>query len=103
MKLNLATEFLGILAPVEITAKEFIDQCRTECAPAAKPGKKRQDALNRIRYSGYHNDVRTMLEIRLRHRISHEAAMESFAAGARAKRNGIPCGCYQCRKERGEV
>lgn len=58
---------------------------------------KRKDALNALRFAGYHGDNARATVLYIENRVSIAAANEAFAQGARAKRNGIPCGCNDCK------
>jgi hypothetical protein len=60
---------------------------------------KRADALNAIRFAGYHDDSRTAVRIYVENRISRAAYVGAWAEGQIAKQNGKPCGCPQCQRE----
>lgn len=57
---------------------------------------KRKDALNALRFAGYHGDHGTATRLYIENRISRDSANAAFYEGARAKKNGMPCGCKEC-------
>lgn len=60
---------------------------------------KRKDALALIKYAGYHGDTAKGMRLYVENRISYQAYIETFRAGARAKKNGMLCTCSQCQQE----
>lgn len=59
---------------------------------------KRADALAAIKFAGYHGDRRALVRLRIEQHIATAAAREAFAAGEKAKANGMSCGCLECRE-----
>ncbi len=58
---------------------------------------KRKDALNAIRFAGYHNDTASFTTLYIENRVSVAAARNAFAQGAQAKAKGVGCGCAECK------
>ena len=57
---------------------------------------KREAALARIKYSGYHRNS-DWLRIYVENRISYEAAQKAYHAGRQARDKGIACNCPDCK------
>ena len=60
---------------------------------------KRQDALNLIRYAGYHNDAASLTRLYVENRVSLETARAKFREGAQMKANGMKCQCRECNAQ----
>lgn len=62
-----------------------------------KPSK-REIELSGFRFAGYHGDnaalTRKLIERRL---VNREDAMAEFLIGIQQRKNGVSCGCYQCK------
>ena len=58
----------------------------------------RKQALEVCFVAGYHEDQKTFTRCYLSNRLSMAKAQEAYARGQRAKENGIPCTCGECKK-----
>jgi len=58
---------------------------------------KREDALNRVRYYGYHGNYASAARVYFENRLSLESFRAAYASGQRAKENGVPCNCAECK------
>jgi hypothetical protein len=58
----------------------------------------RSDTLAALRVAGYHNDQRARVRLLVENRISREAADKAWATGGVQRRQGMPCGCLQCKE-----
>ena len=62
-----------------------------------KPSK-REIELSGFRFAGYHGDnaalTRKLIERRF---VKREDAMAEFSVGIQQRKNGVPCGCHQCK------
>lgn len=59
---------------------------------------KRKDALQYLKYAGYHNDSKEFIRLYVENRVSISVAREWFAKGQQAKAGGVKCNCYQCKQ-----
>lgn len=59
----------------------------------------RKQAIAQIKYAGYHGDTARGMRVYIENRISYQVYIETFRAGARAKKSGMPCTCSQCKQE----
>lgn len=59
---------------------------------------KRKQALNVIKYAGYHKDYELAMRTKVENRISLQVYNDKFREGMKAKENGIKCNCYFCNK-----
>ena len=57
---------------------------------------KRQDALNAIRFAGYHGDSAAGARIYIESRVSYTVYLATYRRGQQARRDGRPCGCGEC-------
>lgn len=64
---------------------------------------KRKDALNLLKFAGYHGDNATFTRVLIEERVSRASAQEAYLTGARARRNGVACGCNDCKAKTSEV
>lgn len=60
---------------------------------------KRKDAIELIKFCGYHGDKARATRILIDARISMTAWQKAYRDGQRAKQLGIPCNCADCQKE----
>ncbi len=60
----------------------------------------RKEAINLIQFAGYHNDPAASTRLYIENRISQAAAQRAFATGAQKRKQGMPCGCHDCQKEK---
>jgi len=58
---------------------------------------KRSDAINAIRFAGYHGDKSTFTSLYIENRVSRSGAEKAFRDGQAAKKSGQRCGCMDCR------
>ena len=57
---------------------------------------KRKDALNLIRYAGYHNDTAMGMRVYVENRVSYKAYLDTFRKGIKDRQNGRACTCSSC-------
>jgi hypothetical protein len=55
-------------------------------------------ACAKIREAGYHNDMKTMIQVYVENRISYDTAREHYFKGQEMRKQGVPCMCYQCKQ-----
>ena len=55
--------------------------------------------LSHIRVAGYHDDLKAFCRLYVENRISKAVADKAYNAGRKQKRDGVPCGCYLCKKK----
>lgn len=58
----------------------------------------RKDALALARVAGYHSDTRRFVRLIVESRVSRPYLNEAWAAGARARANGVRCTCADCNR-----
>ena len=61
---------------------------------------KRKDLLTAIRMAGYHGDKERGILLYVRNWVSLQVYGREFDAGAAMRMNGVPCNCFECRKEK---
>lgn len=57
---------------------------------------RRKDALRAIRFAGYHGERAPLVRLFVEARIAWDRARAEWEAGARARAEGLPCGCPAC-------
>ncbi len=57
---------------------------------------KRKDALNLIRYAGYHLDLDKAIRVYVENRISYQVYVNTYREGIEAKLSNLPCTCSIC-------
>ena len=58
---------------------------------------KRENALQRIKYYGYHESSKWQI-VYIENRISRAVATEWYLKGRDAKKAGVKCNCEECSK-----
>jgi len=58
---------------------------------------KRADAINAMRFAGYHGDKATFTSLLIENRVSQAVATAAFREGTKAKADGVRCNCINCR------
>lgn len=101
----LSPEFAG-LAELQALAGRIADDLtktpRQRKGRKLKPTSQRARALTIIRAAAYHDDEREALRARIEARIGHAAYVEAMEAGRRLRARGVPCGCFECERQRAE-
>ena len=59
---------------------------------------KRSEALELIKYAGYHNDIKSYIRLLVENRISKVNADIAFNNGKIQKQKGVKCHCFICNK-----
>ena len=59
----------------------------------------RATALTLLAVAGYHEDKTAFVRLYVENRISFANAQKAYASGKRARTNGVPCTCGECKKE----
>lgn len=59
---------------------------------------KRKDALELVKFCGYHGDNKRATRILVEAHISMKAWQDAYKQGQRAKQLGIKCNCPECQK-----
>ncbi len=57
---------------------------------------KRKDAINHIKFAGYHGDNARATRLYIENRISIAVVKAAYREGAQCKANGMKCTCYDC-------
>jgi hypothetical protein len=58
---------------------------------------KREHVITALRVAGYHADTARFTRLLIEERISKPAAKEAYAAGQRARAQGVRCDCHDCK------
>ena len=56
----------------------------------------RKDAINQIRYAGYHQDQAQLVRLYVENHISYLTAKQAYFEGYIARKNGVKCTCHMC-------
>lgn len=60
---------------------------------------KRKEVLAAIRDAGYHGDRERGILLYVKNWVSLQVYGREFAAGAAMRQQGLPCDCFECRKQ----
>ena len=63
-----------------------------------KPLSKRERTLNTLKLAGYHLDRTLWHNTYIENRVSWDVALEQWYRGQDLKKQGIHCGCFQCKQ-----
>ncbi len=58
----------------------------------------RKTALAMIEVAGYHGDKKSFTQLYTENRISMSSAQAAWEIGTAKKRNGVGCGCPDCKR-----
>lgn len=59
---------------------------------------KRETVLQQIKVAGYHGDSRAATRLLIENPVSRKNYNLAWEAGVAAKRAGVPCECYLCKR-----
>ena len=59
---------------------------------------KREQAIDLLRFAGYHGDRTSFTRLYIENRVSYAAAKQAYSQGEAAKSRGLGCGCNDCKK-----
>ncbi len=60
---------------------------------------KRKEVLAAILDAGYHGDRERGILLYVKNWVSLQVYGREFAAGAAMRQQGLPCDCFECRKQ----
>jgi len=60
---------------------------------------KRADAIQHLRYAGYHGDRAAFTRLCVEARISYQAAKKAYGEGQAARSRGVKCTCRDCNPQ----
>ena len=58
---------------------------------------KREHLLAHLRVAGYHEDRAAFTRLYIENRVSKKVADDAFNVGRTMRRNGVGCGCSDCK------
>lgn len=61
---------------------------------------KHQVWLTNARIAGYHHDATTFTRLIIEARVARDAMNKAWRTGQEQRKNGMPCGCWQCNHRR---
>lgn len=65
---------------------------------APKKPSQREVSLGLAKLAGYHNDSFSFARAYTEARVSYSNMLAAWREGVKAKKNGVPCGCFECKR-----